>query len=205
MKSSAHQHEMYENFCNGGRKNTINCDNSDCVEDPEATNVWLADYMQMFNIPELHLLLGIGQRLYDGIIKSMWDEKIQIQDALPKKKQDKEIYLPWRSIRRKRNEEDPKEATDLGFPKNNSAYVALKKFGDVVDSCFGNNIVGDFKNSIYEFEQAFLQTGFPCSTKVHVVCRHLIPFIINYLPIGIGLGTVLEQAAESANSRFAQL
>ena len=52
------------------------------------------------------------------------------------------------------------------------------------------------------FEVAFSLTGLSCFTKVHVLCRHLVPFIREYLPKGEGLGTVSEQATESAHSRF---
>ena len=51
----------------------IDCDG---VEDKEALDVWMSDYMQIFNIPELHLLLGIGQKLYDAIVFTMSVEEL---------------------------------------------------------------------------------------------------------------------------------
>ena len=39
-------------------------------------------------------------------------------------------------------------------------------------------------------KDAFIQSGNSCSTKINVVCRHLIPFINEYLPKGMGLGAV---------------
>ena len=93
-------------------------------------------------------------------------------------------------------------AEQLGFPKSNSCFTALKRFSEVVKTCFGQKIHGDYKLAIFQFEEAFLRTGLNCSTKVHIVCRHVIPFISEYLPDGIGLGAVSEQAAESAHSRF---
>ena len=38
--------------------------------------------------------------------------------------------------------------------------------------------------------------------KVRILCRHLVPSIRDYLPKGMGLGAVSEQATESAHSRF---
>ena len=95
-----------------------------------------------------------------------------------------------------------RNVTDLGLPLNNSFYIALKRFGDVVNSCFGKDTIGDLDEIVYQFEEAFIQTGLPCSTKVHILCRHLVPFIRDYLPKGMGLGAVSEQATESAHSRF---
>ena len=85
-RSSAHHHEMFDKLhskYNGDSKtHAIDCDG---IEDPEAVNIWLSDYMQMFNLPELHLLLGVGQKLYDGILKTMSDEEKELHDALLKK------------------------------------------------------------------------------------------------------------------------
>ena len=114
---------MFGKLCdeyNGDSKgHAVDCDG---VENPETFDIWLPNYMRKFNLPELHLLLGIGQKLYDAIV--------------------------------------------------------------------------------LQFEDAFIQSGNSCSTKVHVVCRHIIPFINEYLPKGMGLGAVSEQATESAHSRF---
>ena len=40
--------------------------------------------MQMFNIPELHLLLGAGQKLYDAIVATMSEEELAIHELLLK-------------------------------------------------------------------------------------------------------------------------
>ena len=62
----------------------------------------------------------------------------------------------------------------LAFSPSNSAFIALKKFSDVVASCFGTNIQSEHMEHICQFEEAFNKTGLPCSTKVHVLCRHII-------------------------------
>ena len=92
--------------------------------------------------------------------------------------------------------------SNLGFPTNNSSYIALKRFGELVDSCFRKHIDGNVEKLVCQFEDAFIQSGKSCPTKVHVVCRHLIPFINKYIPKGMGLGAVSEQATKSAHSRF---
>ena len=95
-----------------------------------------------------------------------------------------------------------KMCNGLAFSPSNSAFIALKRFCEVIASCFGTDIKSEYIEHIYQFEEAFNKTGLPCSTKVHVLCRHIIQFIQNYLPPGKGLRYVSEQAVESSQSRF---
>ena len=37
------------------------------------------------------------------------------------------------------------------------------------------------------------------------MCRYIVPFITEFLPDGMGLGAVSEQAAESAHSSFEKI
>ena len=41
----------------------------------------------------------------------------------------------------------------------------MKRFNDVVTSCFGTNIESEYIEHIHQFEEAFSKTGLPCSTK----------------------------------------
>ena len=74
--------------------------------------------------------------------------------------------------------------SNLGFPTNNSSYIALKRFGELVDSCFRKHIDGNVEKLVCQFEDAFIQSGKSCPTKVHVVCRHLIPSLISIFQRG---------------------
>ena len=98
-----------------------------------------------------------------------------------------------------------KKVTDLGFPRNNSSYITLVRYSVVVTSCFGRESIGDHKITVSQFEEAFIQSELPCSTKVHVVRRHLISLIINNLLFGMGLEVVSEQGTESTHSRFGRV
>eukprot|EP00800_Vazella_pourtalesii_P019244 TRINITY_DN6477_c0_g1_i2.p1 TRINITY_DN6477_c0_g1~~TRINITY_DN6477_c0_g1_i2.p1 ORF type:complete len:167 (-),score=4.50 TRINITY_DN6477_c0_g1_i2:14-514(-) len=85
-RSSTHHKKMFQKFCdeyNGNIKDhSINCDG---IEDPGAFNIWLTDYMQIFNLPDLSQLLGIGQKLYDAITAAMSkDEKVVHEDLFKK-------------------------------------------------------------------------------------------------------------------------
>ena len=203
LRSSSHHDRMFRKLCDeyGGdsKKHAIDCDG---VEDAEAFNIWMTDYMQVFNLPELHLLLGIGQKLYDAIISTMSeDERLAHESLLKQHNITRSIYhggaFEGNAMRK-----ITKNITNLGFPPNNSSYIALQSFSQLVNSCFGKEIVGDTELLVYQFEEAYIQSGNSCSTKVHVVCRHLTTFIRDYLPKGVGLGAVSEQATESAHSRF---
>ena len=84
-RSSAHNSEMYQKLCEkydcDTKNHAIDCDG---VEDKEALDVWMSDYMQILNIPELHLLLGIGQKLYDAIVFTMSVEELSNHEILLK-------------------------------------------------------------------------------------------------------------------------
>ncbi|KAI6659881.1 hypothetical protein LOD99_14221 [Oopsacas minuta] len=202
-RSSAHHAEMYQKLCeeyNSDSKNqAIDCDG---VEDMEALGVWMVDYMQMFNIPELHLLLGVGQKLYNAIVATMSEEELVTHELLLKHNNISRSSYHGGAFEGNAMRKITLMVEQIGFPISNSSSIALKRFSEVVRTCFGQKIQGDYKLAIFQFEEAFKLTGLNCSTKVHIVCRHVIPFITKFLPVGMGLGAVSEQAAESAHSRF---
>ena len=72
----------------------------------------------------------------------------------------------------------------------------------MVTSSFGTSIESEYVEYIHQFEEAFDRTGLPCSTKVHVLCRHIITLIGNYLPPGKGPGYVSERGVECSHFRF---
>ena len=139
--------------------------------------------MQKFNLPELHLLLGIGQKLYDAIVLNMSEEEKHVHEDLLKQQNIKRSSYHGGAFEGNAMRKITKYISNLGFPTNNSSYIALKRFAELVDSWFGN-----VEELVCQFEDAFIQSGNSCSTKVHVVCRHLIPFINEYLPKGDWIG-----------------
>ena len=66
-----------------------------------------------------------------------------------------------------------KMCNGLAFPSSHTIFIALKRFSDVVRSCFGTNIESEYMEHMHQFEEAIIRTGLPCSTKVHVICRHI--------------------------------
>ena len=46
--------------------------------------MWMSDYIQMLNSPELHLLLRVGHKLYDAIMTAMSEDEISTHEVLLK-------------------------------------------------------------------------------------------------------------------------
>ncbi|KAI6651144.1 hypothetical protein LOD99_5495 [Oopsacas minuta] len=159
--------------------------------------------MAIHNLPELHLLLGVGQRLHDVIVESMSEDEIQIhQDTLKRYNIKKSQYHGGRfegnSMRLLL-----KHHGDLFLNKNCNAFIALRRFDSVGSSCFGiSRCTPEFHERILEFEETYKMCGISCTTKVHIVSRHLVPFLLKYLPTDNGLAAVSELALESSHHHF---
>ena len=179
------------------KRQAVDCDG---IENPETFDIWLPDYVQKFNLPELHLLLGIGQKLYDAIVLNMSEEEKHVHEDVLKQQNIKRSSYYGGAFEGNAIRKITKCIGNLSFPTNYSSYIALRRFAELVDSCFGKHIDGNVEELVFQFEDAIIQSGNSCSTKVHVICMHLIPFINEYLPKGMGLGAVSEQATESAHS-----
>jgi hypothetical protein len=205
-RSSVQHSKMYSKLMDtyGGdaKQHAIDC----CgVESAVAFPTVLVDYMQMFNPPKLHLLLGIAQRLYDFVTSTMTEDELLRHNEL----------LHLSSIRRSSYHGGAfegnasrtllKKCDSLGFPPNHSGLTALRRFNAVVESCFGLTTLGDFRLVIAEFEESWKMTGLPCTPKVHAVCRHVPDFLDDFAETGSGLGAFSEQGFESAHRRFGQL
>ena len=54
----------------------------------------------------------------------------------------------------------PRTSEKLAFPPSNSAFITMKRFSDVVKSCFATNI-GSFINS----KRPFIEQGYHVSTN----------------------------------------
>ena len=138
----ATQHALqYEEFCReygGLKENSKLCKG---VENPtvfQDTGILPRENMAILNLPELHLMLGVGQRLYDVILESMSEDEIRIhQDSL---KRYKRLLL--------------KHHGDLFLNRNCNAFIALRRFDYVVSSCFGRaRSTTEFHEKIFEFEE----------------------------------------------------
>ena len=112
---------------------------SHCVVDK-----WLVDNKEIWNIPELHLLLGIGQKLYDNILATMSvNEQNHHEELL---KLNGIITSDYRGNAFEGNAMRKllKNTHNLGMNPSNSCVIALKRFSDVVEDCFRTKISGNY-------------------------------------------------------------
>ena len=121
-RSSAHHSKMLQklfDIYNGDSKtHSIDCDG---IEYPEAFNIWLTDYMQIFNLPELHLLLGIGQKLNNAITLTMSEDEKKIHEKLLTKHSILRSTYHGGAFEGNGIRKIIRNVTDLGFPVNNSS------------------------------------------------------------------------------------
>ena len=89
-----------------------------------------------------------------------------------------------------------------------SFVYCLRKFKQVVDSCFGNNLDNDFEDRICAFKSAFLECkdvsqsfgqDLRLTWKVHIIFNHIVPFCKYH---NSGLGMFAEQTGESIHAKF---
>ena len=52
------------------------------VECLPSIGIWMSNTMDRFNIPELHLMLGVGQKLYDALLTTISEEEILAHENL---------------------------------------------------------------------------------------------------------------------------
>ena len=122
--------KLCDEYNGDSKRHAVDCDG---VENPETFDIWLTDYMQKLNLPELHLLLGIGQKLYDAIVLNMSEEEEHVHDDLLKQQNIKRSSYHGGTFEGNAMRKITKGISNLGFPRNNSSYFAQKGFAELVD------------------------------------------------------------------------
>ena len=82
----------------------------------------------MFNLPELHLLLGIGQKLYNAIMETMSDDDKLVHESLLKQHQIMSSVYNGGAFEGNEMRKITKNFEKIGSPPNNSSYIGLKRF-----------------------------------------------------------------------------
>ncbi|CAL4159181.1 unnamed protein product, partial [Meganyctiphanes norvegica] len=133
---------------------------------------------------ELHLLLGVVNRLYDYMDKALAAAGMSVTS----KDWSDMLFLSRRHYHggqfignhcsKLLDEVDSlemlliKAEAFIGIP-----YVeAFRAFKQVKDSCFGFNLTPGYEIAIKDFISAYLKLGIPVSLKVHIIFEHIIPF-----------------------------
>ena len=117
--------------------------------------------MKNWNIPEFHLLLGVWQKLYDNLLATMSvDEQNQHNEQL---KMHGIVSSDYHGNAFEGNAMSKrlKNIPNLRLNPNHYCVIALKRFYDVVEACFGTEV------------SAYKSTGLSCTVKVHCPCRHV--------------------------------
>ena len=149
--------------------------------------------------PELHILLGVTNTLYKGVLADVPEVDRFLKTIHVEREAMHGGSFTGNSCKTiLRNTKLLEEMA----PTNCSKYIkALKRFGDVVSSCFGVDLDESFKTNITLFKEAFLETGLNVTPKVHAAFFHVEEFCSRKR---MGLGLWSEQVSESIHYDFLQ-
>lgn len=148
--------------------------------------------------PELHLLLGVVNTLVDKMSREL--EEITndwIKDCNVKREvTNGGTGFNGNSCRILLKKVDILREKNLRCLK----YVdTLKKFNDVVESCFGIKLKTDYLEKISIFKKSYLSLQISVTPKVHAVFYHIEDYCSEHKK---GLGVDSEQAMESVHHDF---
>lgn len=173
-----------------------------CVYQPLFDQPDLTFILDLIPPPELHLLLGVVNRIFDELNK-LWGNNLAYAWAKSRNiiraeyrggglegNQCRKLLEALEDLANTLRQERPDL---LGYPE------ALYMFNKVRKSCFGQDLVLSYKADIANFREAYLALGIPITPKVHIVLNHIIDFCESR---GKGLGAYSEQATESAHYEF---
>jgi len=153
----------------------------------------------------LHVMLGITLALYNGL-KAKYPETDDWLSSI------NIAFQPMHGLQLAGNEcrkmLKPKnvnvlmqQATENGVFEVVQPYADLFiQFDKVVKSCFGNELIPDYKEHIETFAKMYTELGLSVrATKFHILCHHIIPFCELK---GHGLGVLNESTLEACHFDF---
>ena len=156
---------------------------------------------------ELHLMLGIVNRLYDHLDKAL----VKYGTSVRAKDWSDQVYIIRRHYHggqfirnhcsKLLNELEKLEKLLM----DSEAYIGIpyvetfRKFKLVKDMCFGFNLCEGYKVAIENFKIAYLNLGIPVSLKIHIVFEHVVQFCEKH---NSGLGLYSEHSLESSHYDF---
>ena len=150
--------------------------------------------------PELHLLIGPVNTLYDALNK-VWSES----ESWLSKCNVKKTEYHGGSFAGNDSRKLLKHCDDLDVlcPEEFKQYVkTFKAFNDVVGGCYGRNLETNYLKKIEKFKAEYLKLGISVMPKVHAVMYHIGEFCEIK---GMGLSPWSEQTAESLHHDFNQV
>ena len=153
--------------------------------------------------PELHLLIGPVNTLYDGLEK-VWPQSEDWLKICNVKKTDYHGgSFEGNDSRALLKKVDQLERfCPSNNPKVKKFAVAFKALNDVVSACYGFELAPDYDDKISKFSRAYLDLKINVTPKIHAVMHHVSEFCS--LTGGRGLGPWSEQTGESIHHDFKQ-
>ena len=157
--------------------------------------------IEVFPPPELHLLIGPVNTLYDGLEK-VWPRSEEWLNICNVKKTDYHGgKFEGNDSRKLLKKVDQLE----GLAPNNKVVKkyakAFKALNDVVHACYGYDLADDYLVKISSFSVAYLNLKINVTPKIHAVMHHISEFCKKTRR---GLGPWSEQASESIHHDFKQ-
>ena len=147
--------------------------------------------------PELHLMLGPVNHLYDELNK-VWPESEEwLQACFVKRSEYHGGSFEGNDCRKLFKKIDALKR--LCPPKLSHFVDAFTSFNEVVKSCYGSELDPSYKQKIHNFQKDFLTLKVSVTPKVHAVFFHISEFceITN-----MGLGPWSEQTSEALHHEF---
>ena len=147
--------------------------------------------------PELHLMLGPVNHLYDELSKSWSDSEQWLTSCNVKKTDYQGGQFEGNDCRKLLKNVHQLETL---CPSEFSQFVeTFTKFDEVVHSCYGNELLPNYDLRISEFMNEYMKLSISVTPKVHAVFYHIEEFCSL---TKMGLGPWSEQASESVHQEF---
>lgn len=170
-----------------------------CIHKPIYTGDIDEMILDIIPPPELHLLIGLVNHMYDHLLKEssdaalLWAKLCHVE---------KEITNGGSSFN---GNACKKLLNNIDILRSNCPIASLKfvkafdHFQLVVQSCFGKNLDFEFKRHINDFKRSYLDLQIPVTPKAHCVFYHVIQFCERN---NKALAFYGEQAVEAVHFQF---
>jgi hypothetical protein len=191
--------ELVQAFRNAGGQLPKAATFMNCVNDPiiEGDNSW--SILEFIPPPELHLMLGVVNRIFDELDK-IWGENRAFKFAA----EQNITRVGYRGGSMEGNQckmlLNKLSLLEEVLPPQLLKFVnALKAFNLVRNACFGEQLSPNFMTLVQEFKGTYLALGIAVTPKVHAIFDH-VPEFCNLKKVGLGMFS--EQASESVHADF---
>lgn len=191
--------ELVQDFKNSGEQLKKSGDFMNCIHDPLIIAEDSALILDIIPPPELHLMLGAVNKMFDEL-NAAWGD-----DGAYKLAADHNIIRCGYRGGSLEGNQCKLLLNQIDFLQNALLIhllkfaVALRAFNSVRKSCFGENLLPSFKNDIKLFKVAYEALQISVTPKVHIIFEHVPQFCEEK---NCGLGKFSEQASESVHADF---